>query len=503
MPSRDAKKHVNAQKESILIDGLPRLPSLVRYEDIFTEKSVTLKNLDDEAWIISDRGRLAEIDFTRLTTDLRIITKLVACRFLSEGAASTVLTFINACYSLDAKIVREALILPPYKIKSFWSVFCAQERQYKDHWALKSFLFFACEYSLFEWSPLWRDLISWLPSPVIQKWASVRTGEAFLSLSEESDIVHFLDSMNSAVRANPRQVQTDDLIDVGLLTCSYQFGMRPVQIGRVKRIDCHVRHHRDGGSSSVYLTFKLAKQRSAEQAGTAMVRKVKEEWTASLAELYSRGTADCRKASDYLFTLNSATTTGARLSRILYRVTGSYRNATDLRHSAAQRLVDSGASHEELAEFMGHTDITSGLVYYDVSANHAERVNNALGISETYTTVARVAHSKFISEAELADLKSSKQIAGAPHGIPISGIGGCASGQPQCHLNPVLACYGCPKFMPVRDISVHRQVLKDYRDIVNFYEASSRSEPSTSAFMQLRTAINDVQAVLFELGEDD
>ncbi|MBP0657292.1 site-specific integrase, partial [Mycobacterium tuberculosis] len=77
-------------------------------------------------------------------------------------------------------------------------------------------------------------------------------------------------------------------------------------------------------------------------------------------------------------------------------------------HTAAQRLVDAGASQEELAEFLGHSDMTTALVYYETSANQAERVNKALGISEIYQRVARIAHNRFIGPEELAQLKESQ-----------------------------------------------------------------------------------------------
>jgi hypothetical protein len=81
-------------------------------------------------------------------------------------------------------------------------------------------------------------------------------------------------------------------------------------------------------------------------------------------------------------------------------------------------------------------------VYFQTSANQAERVNKALGISPIYRQLAKIAHDRFISPKELADLKGEQQIAAVPHGIPISGIGGCSSGQPACLFNPVTSCYG-------------------------------------------------------------
>jgi hypothetical protein len=157
-------------------------------------------------------------------------------------------------------------------------------------------------------------------------------------------------------------------------------------------------------------------------------------------------------------------------------------SATDLRHTAAQRLVDAGASQDELAEFMGHTDITTGLVYFQTSPNQAERVNRALGISQVYQKVAQIAHDRFISKEEMAGLKGEHQIAGVPHGIPIAGIGGCASGQPACPFNPITSCYGCRKFMPLHELPIHQQVLQDLRGIVVFFNEASRGDANSPAY---------------------
>ena len=174
-----------------------------------------------------------------------------------------------------------------------------------------------------------------------------------------------------------------------------------------------------------------------------------------------------------------------------------------MRHSGAMRQVDAGASAEDLAEFMGHSSLESGLVYYDTSATQAERVNQALGISETYQNLARLGTARFISNDELSKLKDDQQIAGVPHGIAIAGIGACQTGQPSCPYNPITACYGCPKFMPVRDISIHRQVLNDFRGVVKFFYDSSRGETESPAYLQLKRTISEVHSVINELEDPD
>jgi hypothetical protein len=328
-------------------------------------------------------------------------------------------------------------------------------------------------------------------------YASVRSGDAFLTIEEEAYLVRWMDQ--SALKAENLDKATVEL--ACLIVCSYQFGMRPKQLGIVRKRDCIVRISPEDGSAIAHLTFKLIKQKDVALAGLLLNRKVKREWGPLFAALMKHKELDANDS--FLFGFSSRTSLSSALIDALSEIlpTDTRRVAYDMRHSMAQRLVDSGASHEELAAAMGHTQLASGLVYFRATANQAELVNKALGISDTYIAVAKIAADKFISSHDLAGLKGDQQIAGVPHGIPIAGIGGCKTGQPLCPSNPVIACYGCPKFMPVRDAGLHAQVLEDFRGIVHFYMDVGRGETQSPAYLQLQRSISEVQNVIRDLKE--
>ncbi|MCP1290407.1 site-specific integrase [Chromobacterium sp. S0633] len=286
-----------------------------------------------------------------------------------------------------------------------------------------------------------------------------------------------------------------------MLMCAYQFGMIPLQIAWVKLRDIRIWEDSDILNPAVHLTFPMLKQKTASNS-KPLTRKVKHEWSILICELYSRRYAYGTTGKSRLLAADSGEEAGRRISILLGQLIPGGATATDLRHTAAQHLVDAGASQEELAEFMGHSDITTGLVYFEASANQAERANKALGLSDIYSKVARIAHDKFISTDELAELKDDQQVASVPHGIPIAGIGGCSNGQLLCSSNPILACYGCHKFMPIDEIRIHEQVLSDFRGIVKFFHESSRGDKDSPAYLQLQRTISSVQAVIDELLEE-
>ena len=388
------------------------------------------------------------------------------------------------------------LEVAPTEIRSFWAEFFARDLPIEAYACAKSILRLLCKYRLNQWTDSYQGVVSALPLPFKDKYAVVRSGEAFLSLDDEAAVVRFLDE--AAVEAEKSLLSLEGVQDAGMLLCAYQFAMRPIQIAMLTFRDMKVRREDVGMLASVHITFRMAKQRSSS-AAKPLLRRVKLEWAPLFVEIDRHFQASGEDAGVRVFGAISANEASRRISSLLRDLLELDATAVNLRHTAAQRLVDAGASQEELAEFLGHSDVTTALVYYETSASQAERVNKALGISEIYQRVARIAHDRFIGPEELAHLKESQQIGGAPHGIPIAGIGGCTSGQAACPYNPILSCYGCRKFMPIQDVQMHSRVLADFRGLARFFHDSSRGDTVSPAYLQLERTIAEVQAVVVEL----
>ncbi len=196
----------------------------------------------------------------------------------------------------------------------------------------------------------------------------------------------------AAALTSPASVPVfEELNDAGMLLCAYQFAMRPIQIAMLNMRNVRIWHEAADGLPTVHLTFHMAKQRS-DSKRRPLTRRVKREWAPLFVALNTWRQADGAAGSARFFNVQSNYEAGARIAALVRKLIGSddLGTATDLRHTAAQRLVDAGASHEELAEFMGHSNIQTGLVYYATSATHAERVNRALGASDTYLRVGEL-----------------------------------------------------------------------------------------------------------------
>lgn len=490
---------------SQILQQLPDLPSNIRYYDDFDDKLRILKDIKyANKCEIYINGTKAYLYFDRFSDELGILVKHWLLYLVTEDLQpGSVYNYIRSLYRVTTQEFMQVIEAGPLGIKQLWQLLLARKDwTIETYGALKSLLYFLSTNHLCGWSPAYKEFLSKaLPLPEVDKYAAIRSGDVFLTMEEESRLVHHLDLLAALVKQNPTAVEIEDLAQSAMLLCSYQFGMRPIQIASLTLRDVKIWTDHNDEDPSVHLTFRTAKQHT-QTSSRPLLRKVKREWAPIFRELFNRQLSSDFLGEKRIFNVKTAHQASVTISKLSSSLTGRDTSANTLRHTAAQRLVDAGASQEELAEFMGHTDITTGLVYFRTSSNQAERVNQALGISSIYQRVSKIANNRFISLEELAELKGDQQIAGVPHGVPIAGIGGCSSGQPSCPFNPVTSCYGCQKFMPLSDAEIHRRVLKDLREIVVFFNEASKGELASPAYLQLQRTISGVQQVISEIESD-
>ena len=156
-------------------------------------------------------------------------------------------------------------------------------------------------------------------------------------------------------------------------------------------------------------------------------------------------------------------------------------------------------SQRELADFMGHSDIDSCLVYYQNSAIHGHIVNRALGLSPIYSKIGEFSKQEFITPDKLNNLADDQQVGGAAHGIVLAGIGGCSIGQSLCSLSPAISCYTCPKFLPINHLDTHEAVADELRDVVINFEQFGLGDQSNPAFAQLTNTLAQLSKTIVAL----
>lgn len=475
---------------------LPALPSALHYWDDFEEvyrKTDDYKASSEIQLFLN--GRSVTTSLVGIHEIHALLVKHVVWHLFSEGCRpATVAKYLHYLKNAaDNDIL--SLMVAPDVCRINWLALRAKYNIIDIFSSFKSLLRFCCSQYLCGWSPDYFNFLNTeFPLPAAHAYESVESGDAFLEQSHEKLIVAYFDELSESLRKEA-SYSTHRLEDSAMLMCAYQFGMRPIQIASLKNEDVkYWVDDSDGSDSSIHVRFAMAKQRSSDKI-LYLPRKIKAEWSAVWRELIRRKS----NSHGRFFSVTSSSEAGEAIRRISEEITDEAISAGMFRHSAAQRLVDGGASNEELAAFMGHSSLQTGLVYYRASPAQAELVNKALGISAVYQKIQHIAHAKFISKEDLATLKGEQQIGGIPHGIPIAGIGGCTTGQPACPYNPVTACYGCSRFMPVVDVEMHKRVLKDFRGVARFFFDESKNDSSSPAYLQLKRTITSVEAIIDEL----
>ncbi|WP_170151555.1 site-specific integrase [Microvirga subterranea] len=253
----------------------------------------------------------------------------------------------------------------------------------------------------------------------------------------------------------------------------------------------------------VHVRFHREKQAN-EKDRVAMMRKIRRDWAVLYRQLSAARQAKPLwligpDAVDQSFFGLSPGAVSLLIRSLTAELLPCPRNATQLRHTAAQRMADAGASHEELAELLGHNNTRTAILYYRESATQAERVNKALATSTVYSTIVNIHRTRTIDSATLLDRPLDHQIGAVPHGVPIAGIGICELGQSLCTKNPVLSCYGCRKFLPVRDVQVHKEVCDSLYPVVTHFFQASHGEAGSPAYTQLRRTIEAAKQIITEI----
>lgn len=492
------------------LENLPDLPSTIRYIDPYTEQYYSIPSpATNDRWRVHSRGTSEILDLSCFPSSVRELMRRVLAWCLRKYAPTTV---VNTCRELlwfvtcsGEEFVLAPFVLSPLDLKHLWhsKVLPALIEDGISAPGLKRFLFYLCEMDLGHLGPGYLDLVSSFPGPKADLYSSIRSADTFLSAGEELTLINYLDDLSESATSTALDPIT--LRGACILVAAFQHAMRPIQIAKVKTTDVLVRLPNDPVTDGPIVHVRFHREKQADEKDrVAMVRKIRRDW----AVLYTQFSA-ARQAKpslliepgavDQSFFGLSPSAVSLAIRSLTAELLPCPRNATQLRHTAAQRMADAGASHEELAELLGHNNTRTAILYYRESATQAERVNKALATSKIYSTIVDIHRAKTIDSATLLDLPPDHQIGAVPHGVPIAGIGKCELGQSLCVKNPVLSCYGCRKFLPVRDVKIHKEVCRSLRPVVTHFFQASHGEAGSPAYMQLRRTIEAAEQVITEI----
>lgn len=484
-----------------VLDSLPPLPPIARYWDDYEDKYRSVKDVaSNDVWLIHNDGKIAECNLTGVPSDVRIFLKHAFVYLLSQQDTSSALGYLSAALSSRSspKIVvwvRALLVLSPQSFRDEWIKYGDDNFGSTAARVLRTFVHVACDLAMGHWHQGMHSFASSLPVPKRDLYRAVRTGDCFLPVEQQSLLIDYFDELSRRASDEPRRIATDKLREACILMLIFQYAFRPGQVARIKVADVRLFN-----TGAVHVSVPLTKKQDTGQR-RRVTRRVKRDWCPIVSEYILRRNDISNTLyvpPDSLFGL-----TPSEISVMIRELTSVITHydwsATELRHTAAQRLADAGVSHMALTEFMGHSSIRTANIYFDTSPTQAQRVNQALAISPIYSQIPKIARTRTIDKNAVLRLPEDQQIGGIPHGIPIAGIGRCETGQSFCAKNPVLSCYTCRKFMPVHDAAIHEEAIDGMRPVVLEFSSASRGNERSPAFVQLRRMLVAAQRVVEDI----
>ncbi|WP_082832756.1 tyrosine-type recombinase/integrase [Thalassospira xiamenensis] len=473
----------------------PPLPSLIRYFDDYDERYRSIKcPQSTNCWDVRINGRDEYIDFSWAEEGMNTVLKHWVADGLLTGRRCNAMNsylgeFRSWWFGTDSDLFIQLLKTRPDQLPSFWvSGIMPTLLGKSDATAIKSLLRFLCRRNFAEWHPAYTQTVSALPTPHRDLYGRIRSGECFIPAEHQLVFANKLNAVSKRMNSKPNSnlLSINDLKSYCILSLCFQYGLRPGQIARISKSDIRIFE-----TGAIHVAFPLMKQR---KDSSRAIRRIKREWCILFRAYKEHAPSPPIKFFD--FTPSEVSQTVRTITKAL---AGKTYTAGDFRHTASQRLVDSGASAVSVAEFLGHSTLTAGSVYYDTSTNQAELVNKALSISPIYSTIHQVAHTRTLSRYALERTSEEKIVGGMPHGIPITGIGKCMVGQPNCQLNPIFSCYNCRHFVALNEPQIHTAALKDLRKVARSFFDAERLTNATPAFLQLQETLNAIERTLTDL----
>ncbi|WP_081718966.1 tyrosine-type recombinase/integrase [Aliihoeflea sp. 2WW] len=464
------------------------------YHDRYDNQTKYITDPAAKTWNVDINGVRTTVDFGSLESDLARLFQLFAMWGLQRFAPATVYGNLSDLIKMS-RICKIACFAPVIMSRNeftrAWTheirpIFDRHRTSVRSLKMWYRFLSQSGQVSVdYDFDRLLRDL----PHAESVGYQSVLSGRFRMSGEDERNIIHHLDE-------SARHPEHYDVIESCILIATYTHGMRPIQQAKLTVPDLTVVEISSKTDVHVKLRYHSEKQRTPGLS-KGLVRSVRREWCNIFIALRELRASAAFRIHDGAVPNSLLGLNPQEISELIkaatQRITGRSISATNLRHAAAQRLVDSGASHAEVTEFLGHSSLRTANIYFSHSPMQAERLNAALGSSPIYTKVKR--RWVTITVDELRKASADSQVGGTVHGTPISGIGGCRIGQSRCTLNPVFSCYGCFQFIPANDLRVHLEVRETLVPIIrDFFETSERGVGSS--FGQLRHTMEALGEVI-------
>jgi len=230
----------NANDKFVLaLQSLPQLPRIIQYEDDYDERirSIDVEESEDAADLHLS-GVVSKLHFRKFGPRTRPLLRSFLFFSLQTLSPASVRNYYKHLIRVDGDDIEFLALSKPMDAKASWPIMLAK---YSAEMALvvKALVSFLCLTRFGQWTPLHSDFVRTALSVPKGRdaYASVRAGDCFLSTDEEARLVRWIDNTARSASA----MRKTELEIACLVVCSYQMGMRPKQMGMLRKRDCSVR----------------------------------------------------------------------------------------------------------------------------------------------------------------------------------------------------------------------------------------------------------------------
>ena len=266
---------------------LPLLPKIVRYYENFSDSYSELTNLGADSWTVYYDGKQSDLQFSNFPPSLRHLLKSWCAANLPTYSPRTVDLYLRVLNCHLTPALLDLIASGPLELHSNWCALLGIGTPYEVFAPLSNILHFLCEHSVRPWGVEWDDLITLQPYPKKDKYAAVRSGDVFISSTEEQSYVKYLDSIVSCINEKPEALTSSELLNAAILLIAYQFGMRAKQIAMLRLQDVSQWEDNMHPAPAIHLTFQTIKQPNRGKV-FPLHRKVKRDWAPLFAEYRRR-----------------------------------------------------------------------------------------------------------------------------------------------------------------------------------------------------------------------
>lgn len=180
---------------SLALQSLPPLPRIIQYEDDYEDRIRSIHVEDAENFAeLHLSGQVLRLHFSKFEPRIRPLLRAFLLLGLQTLSPASIQNLYKNLIRVAADDIEQLALSMPMDAKASWPTLLARYPE-EVTLSIKSLVGFLCQVRFIHWTPLHADFVrTALSVPAARDaYSTVRSGDRFLSIDEESRLVRWLD----------------------------------------------------------------------------------------------------------------------------------------------------------------------------------------------------------------------------------------------------------------------------------------------------------------------